>query len=353
MFNSIIYMTISKYNSDKIRLLSFVAILFVIYIHSPYVEASGYPIAQSMQKLWADFGLAIFAVPMFYAISGLLFFNGVRKVGDCFPKIKKRAYSLLIPYLIWNLIFVGWYVVMSYTPVVSSFVNSDMLSNIQVTDPISTLHFLFIAPAGFHLWFLRDLMIFVLLSPVLYFSIKRFPWLTVILLIIGLGWMPRLGIVYFALGGVISIHYNLESLTDLLTRQRTIMLLCIYFLNIIIAAFGVVHSGNVFWQYYVQIMGMIAIAAIWGLYDSVVPRDYKFSARMNIILRYTFFVYLFHEPAFNIIKKIGLKVLGTHEYSLIALYLINPILMLIIAIGVGMLFKKLLPKTYSICVGGR
>ena len=165
--------------------------------------------------------------------------------------------------------------------------------------------------------------------------------------------MPRVGLLYFALGGVISIHYNLESLTDLLTRQRTIMLLCIYFLNIIIAAFGVVHSGNVFWQYYVQIMGMIAIAAIWGLYDSVVPRDYKFSARMNIILRYTFFVYLFHEPAFNIIKKIGLKVLGTHEYSLIALYLINQILMLIIAIVVGMLFKKLLPKTYSICVGGR
>ena len=100
-------------------------------------------------------------------------------------------------------------------------------------------------------------------------------------------------------------------------------------------------------------MGMIAIAAIWGLYDSVVPRDYKFSARMNIILRYTFFVYLFHEPAFNIVKKIGLKVFGIHEYSLIALYLINPILMLIIATGVGMLFQTLFPKTYSICVGGR
>ncbi len=346
-------MTLSKYNSDKIRLLSFVAILFVIYIHSPYVEAAGYPIAQSVQRLWADFGLAIFAVPMFYAISGLLFFNGIRNVGDCFPKIKKRAKSLLVPYFIWNLIFVGWYVVMAYTPEVSSFINSDMLSNIQITEPISTLNFLFIAPAGFHLWFLRDLILFVLLSPVLYIVIKYFPWLTVILLFIGFGWIPRFGIFYFALGGVIAIHYDLECLAVLLNRNRTILLLCIYFLNVIMAAFGVVRSGNVFWQYYVQIMSVIAIAAIWGLYNLVVSRNYKFSVRMNIILKYTFFIYLFHEPAFNIIKKIGLKVLGIHEYSLIVLYMINPILMLIIAIGVGMLFQKLLPKTYSICVGGR
>lgn len=111
--------------------------------------------------------------------------------------------------------------------------------------------------------------------------------------------------------------------------------------------------GDVFGQFYVQIMSVISIAAIWGLYDFVISRDYKFSARMNAMLSYTFFVYLFHEPAFNIIKKLGLKIFGIHEYSLILLYMINPILMLVIAIGVGILFKKLLPKTYSICVGGR
>ena len=346
-------MEISKYNSDKIRLLSFVAILFVIYIHSPYVEAAGYPIAQCVQRFMADYGLAIFAVPMFYTISGMLFFNGIRKYSDCFPKIKRRMQSLLVPYCIWNLVFVCWYIVLDFLPGVSSFVNSKLLSNIQLKDPISTFDFLFIAPAGFHLWFLRDLIIFVLLSPILYLTIKKFPWLTVVLLFIGLGWITRFGIVYFSLGGVISLHYGLEGLTDLLTKQRTIMLLCIYFINAICAAFGVVRYGNVFFQYYVQIMSIIAIAAIWGLYDHAVPRDYKFTARMNIILSYTFFVYLFHEPAFNIIKKIGLKVLGIHEYSLITLYMINPILMLIIAISIGMLFQKIFPKTYSICMGGR
>lgn len=297
-------MTISKYNSDKIRLLSFVAILFVIYIHSPYLEATGYPIAQCVQGFVADFGLAIFAVPMFYAISGLLFFNGVRKVGDIFPKIKKRAQSLLVPYIIWNVFFVGWYVVMAYIPGVSSFVNSDMLSSIQLSDPVSTFHFLFIEPAGFHLWFLRDLMIFVMLSPFLYLVINRNPWLTVLFLFIVFGWIPRLGIVYFALGGVIALHYDLESLSALLTKQRSILLLSIYFLNAILAAFGVVRSGYVFWQYYVQIVSLIAIAAIWGLYDHVISNDLKFSARMNIMLSFTFFVYLFHEPAFNIIKRL-------------------------------------------------
>lgn len=346
-------MTISKYNSDKIRVLSFIAILFVIYIHSPYVEATEFPIAQCVQGFVADFGLAIFSVPMFYAISGLLFFNGVRKVSECFPKIKKRSRSLLVPYIIWNLVFVGWYVVMAYTPGVSNFVNSDILSSIQFSNPISTFRFLFVDPAGFHLWFLRDLMMFVLLSPVLYIAVKRFPWLTILFLFIGFGWIPRIGIVYFALGGVISIQNGLDGLSALLTKQRTILLLSIYFFNAFFAAFGVAHYGDVFWQYYVQIMSVIAIAAIWGLYDYVISRDYKFSAWMNAMLSYTFFVYLFHEPAFNIIKKLGLKIFGVHEYSLILLYMINPILILLIAIGVGMFFQKLLPKTYSICVGGR
>lgn len=346
-------MTISKYQSDKIRVLSFVAILFVIYIHSPYVEASGYPVAKCVQRFVADFGLAIFAVPMFYTISGLLFFKGVENVVDCYPKIGKRFQSLLVPYIIWNLVFVGWYMVMAYTPGVSSFVNSDMLSNIHLSDPVSTLHFLFIEPAGFHLWFLRDLIVFVLLSPILYFAIKSLPWITVIMLFIGLGWIPRFGVVYFALGGVVALHYDLDKVTYLLTRQRTIMLLYIYFLNAILAAFGIVRSGEWILQYYIQIVSVIAVIAVWGLYDILVPRDLKFSSRMYIILSYTFFVYLFHEPAFNIIKKIGLKVIGVHEYSLILLYMINPILMLVIAIGVGMLFQKLLPKAYSICVGGR
>ena len=228
-----------------------------------------------------------------------------------------------------------------------------MLSSIQFSNPVSTLHFLFIAPAGFHLWFLRDLMVFVLLSPVLYGAIKHFPWLTILLLFIGLGWIPRLGIVYFALGGVIALHYDLEGFSALLTKQWSILLLIIYFLNAILAAFGMVRSVNVFGQYCVQITSVIAIAAIWGLYDFVISRDYMFSARMNVMLSYTFFAYLFHEPAFNIIKKLGLKIFGIHEYSLILLYMINPILMFVIAIGVGMFFQKLLPKTYSICVGGR
>lgn len=74
---------------------------------------------------------------------------------------------------------------------------------------------------------------------------------------------------------------------------------------------------------------------------------------LNPVLGYSFFVYLFHEPAFNIIKKAGLMVLGVHEWSLIILYFINPLIMCIIAIAVAKVLQKFVPKMYSILVGGR
>jgi fucose 4-O-acetylase-like acetyltransferase len=47
------------------------------------------------------------AVPLFFVISGILFFWSVDqfKQVDYRKKIRKRFYTLLIPYLVWNLIY--------------------------------------------------------------------------------------------------------------------------------------------------------------------------------------------------------------------------------------------------------
>lgn len=62
---------------------------------------------------------------------------------------------------------------------------------------------------------------------------------------------------------------------------------------------------------------------------------------------------LIREPVFNIIKKIGLMVLGVHKWSLILLYLINPLIMCAIAITVTKLLQRFVPNVYSVLVRGR
>lgn len=101
----------------------------------------------------------------------------------------------------------------------------------------------------------------------------------------------------------------------------------------------------------IELCGLIAM---WRLYDVIVKTG---TGKLTILLatlgNYAFFIYLFHEPTFNIIKKLGIKILPMQEHYLIGLYLITPFIMAALSIIVAKYLKKILPKTYGVLVGGR
>lgn len=177
-------MYISNYNSTKIKILNFFLIVMVLYIHSYYLEAIDTQYASFVQVFMGNGGISNVAVPLFFAMSGFLFFNGITKISDCFPKIKKRVKTLLIPYIIWNIVFILWYVLLQNLPVVKDMVNSDMIAKISSGTIINNLYELFVVPASFPLWFLRDLIIIVILSPLLFLLLKYTKWIGVVILII-------------------------------------------------------------------------------------------------------------------------------------------------------------------------
>lgn len=350
-------MIVSKYDSNKIKVLSFISIIFVIYIHSPYIEGKSYPVVSNIQSFVTDFGLSIFAVPLFFFISGFLFFKNIAKCKDCFQNIKKRLRTLLLPYIIWNVVFVTWYVVMALVPTLSSYVNSDISSRISLADPLGTLSFLFVEPAGFHLWFLRDLMLFVLISPLLYFGLKKCPVISALVIFLALGWIPRMGLLYFALGGLISLHGLSDKLDCILKGKLTAICVMFYVVNAFLTTFlwsePANQPANIIWHYYIQLVSILSVLAFWGGYNMLISPEYQFSNNINKITSYTFFVYLFHEPTFNIIKKLTIKFIGENEYSLSVLFLINPFIILAISIFVGFVFRSFLPKVYKVFVGSR
>ena len=106
---------ISKYVSTKITLLQFWSIIAVVYTHS----YNGYRLDYEMNRTYSPKngviafqyflvdGALRFAVPMFFMMSGFLFFMHKKYDQPAF-KIGKRIYSrinsLLIPYLLWDCI---------------------------------------------------------------------------------------------------------------------------------------------------------------------------------------------------------------------------------------------------------
>ena len=114
------------------------------------------------------FSLVLFgsAVPLFFGISGYLFFYKPDfNVSIYRDKLMKRVKTLLIPYVLWNIIYVLFNVILLKSKGQSINVVSQLVSIWHM--PNSSF------PADPALWFVRDLMVCMVMSPLIYQIIKR------------------------------------------------------------------------------------------------------------------------------------------------------------------------------------
>ena len=157
----------SQYLNNKLTVLYTVLIIMVVYIHSYYTEAEGSPSVLFVQKFVGS-GVCRIANCLFFCISGYLFARNINSIKDVLNKQKKRFKTLILPYVLWNLIFVLWYVALENIPIINDFCNSRGILEKYLNQPfIESLSDLFITPAAFQLWFVRDLLAMLLVSPVI------------------------------------------------------------------------------------------------------------------------------------------------------------------------------------------
>ncbi len=109
------------------------------------------------------------------------------------------------------------------------------------------------------------------------------------------------------------------------------------------------------WEFLKIPIILIGIIALWGIYDLVVSKEFTLSkhAWLGTACQFTFFIYLFHEPTLNIVRKLIVAILGKNEFGYLTSYLVSPWLFTVCAVLLGLLFRKYFPKVYNICTGGR
>ena len=128
-------------------------------------------------------------VPMFFIFSGLLFFYRKDFSAEVYvQKLKSRMMTLLVPYILWNIIAILWRlkcllpgISSFYRPVEikvsSSRIFNTFFCNVDNSGIIvgSTLTNVpeGILPIDGPLWFVRELMLMVVISPVIYWLIKK------------------------------------------------------------------------------------------------------------------------------------------------------------------------------------
>ncbi len=184
----------SELQSKTIQWLRFALVVCVLFIHvhpdsnMAYLGMNNLASGSLAQQIYtivvsALFVVANVAVPLFFFISGLLFFAGCEEQWSWRwwgNKLKRRIYTLLIPYILFNLIGLinnslvgvlgaGYSVAWSNPerlPVVGAFWNSTTFC--VGMENIFGISMQLVYPEVIPLWFVRDLMVTVLLSPVIY-----------------------------------------------------------------------------------------------------------------------------------------------------------------------------------------
>lgn len=110
-----------------------------------------------------------------------------------------------------------------------------------------------------------------------------------------------------------------------------------------------------FWNYLGIPVRLIGVYGIWGFYNFIVRKDFVLNGHKWLVTacNYTFFIYLFHVPMLNIVRKLIVIVLGKTSFGYMASYLASPWIFAFMAILVGIWMRRNMREIYLVCTGGR
>jgi len=306
-------------------------------------------------------------VPLFFVISGYLFFHNVNTFAKrvYLRKLKSRAYSILLPYLIWNLI--GFLFLWIKTqPCMHGFFPGvagmhldfmDFLSSFwsfkysETGDSIMAEAFIPGYPIDYPLWFLRDLMVMIVLSPFIYLCVKYMR----VVYVMGLGVLFMCGVsfgefrldglFFFSSGAALAV-WHCDNIVPVLKRAG-----CILPVYLLVAICDLL-TRHLVWNHYVHALSILfGVVAFMYVAVKVASRSDGSSA---FLISGAFFVYLSHTLISRIlIKLIAAAINPVSSLSWIVCYLTVIVLLVVIPLVVYAVLSRYVPKIVGVLVGGR
>jgi surface polysaccharide O-acyltransferase-like enzyme len=337
---------------DTFAYLRFPLILGVVLIHNSFAEPALLLASNSfsMRVIYLiSYGLSLPCVPLFFCISGTLFFRNNHEQfnwSDFIVKLRKRAKSLLIPYVFWNLVIMGLFI-LAHIVAPPTVINPEF-NNVLQYSLIDFIRSFWDYPGGFpicfQLWFVRDLMLAVLLTPILFYVISRMGTLWVCILTAVFCYNPHLYfgedcLTFFSIGAWLSIK-DIDVMHYL--KKMAIPLTLIWMMTLVLQNIGF------------NVEGLLRLAGA-GVYLLVTWFITHKGWRMpSVLTESSFFIYCFHAFPLMIIGKGLYGIVGYSDGPVRLLwYIVTLIFILLISVGLYALLKRMCPKFCSVITGGR
>lgn len=356
----------SSLTSRVITFLRFPMIFLVVYIHGVgFSVFEHYQIAPPddfnfMYNIVVD-GVCRVAVPLFFLISGYLFFSKEWDMSIYLNKMKRRFHSLFIPYCLF--IIIAMIIIGSLQCIVPEMLSGkykpvyeyDWYDYLLAFWKMDGRFIPYVAP----LWFVRNLMVTMIFSPLIYCGIRFTNWL--LIFIFGVAWLCGINgldipgtmcLTFFTIGAWLRIK---EKDLCIFVRPLAISSYIAYPMFCIIGALLVKGTlANTLIDNIAILVGIVAAINLSAL--GVEHRNWEMPAALTSA---TFFVYAAHVPYIGqFVKVIFLflpKDLSAGMIDVVAwiLFFTVPLIFMTILVTVYHILKKISPRFTSILVGER
>lgn len=301
------------------------------------------------------YNISTIAVPVFFIISGFLFFNGGFHKGNYIKKMKRRIHSLLIPYIIWNTVmFILLYFKKGQTYSLIEIFWGNGEPWYSGTNYLGGEFVPSVSPVNFPLWYVRDLMVLCIISPLIYWLIRktRIGIVAVFgLLYISYVW-PHInfnaeGLFFFTLGGYLSIENK-----SIIVRNKIYTL--IGSLALIFGVFLVLFNG-LNSEYGIILRPYYTMIGSWFFINFFYKYDYN---TPKILLDGTFAIYVLHAIIVSVVFNFSLLLFGEIcMHNVLAAICIDcflyPSMIIAICIFLFFIIRKISPKFSAILFGNR
>ena len=331
---------------NKVLMLNVFLTFIIVVLHSNPLNRIGIDIPNSYLLVHSIEVFAQIGVPMFFFISAMLFYKSLSVMSKIKDKLKTRIRSLVIPYILWNIIFVGIYWTMTHIFFIASIMNMP-----PVPSDVAGIMLSIINSKYTVLWFVKDLIVFCLMSPVFYFILK-----SKIIMVVSICGLVFLNMSYsmeyesfwhwlpvYLLGAYVGYN-KLYKITPSEKYQRKIAVGCIM---ILVGLYAIVYLDD----RRMFLFRFLSPILIWALYDCFPAKWTLTKFQEKKWMRGLFFIYCTHFFIINIFQKIIFKILPHNHLCINSIQLITPVLVFLFLVAcINMISEN---KIYRVLIGGR
>lgn len=360
--------SISNDTLNVISFLRFPMALLVVFVHATLsnvemIDSVTMPFPYHLSLLLSDI-LGCIGVPCFFLISGYLFFLNVDNYNsDIYAhKLKRRAHSLLKPYFAWNTIYLLF--VLACQTLLPQLMNGSnkavadyrwfdwILSYVSMDYVNNGFSFrtFDLGPIDQPLWFVRDLLLLGLISPLIYSCVKKMKFLLVIVFAL---WITdslqhllcihMVGFLFFSIGAYFSAN-KLDFVALLRPYGRYVTFAYV----LVVVVLMILKPDGLFLK---------NLGLLFGVPTSVYLADVIMSKtgwKPNRLLSDgSFFLYACHFYVVIAATRILVKMFIESEALMSLAYLSVPIVVSVIVISIYYFLKSYFPSLLSILTGGR